>query len=186
MQAFRRQCQFGGVGLAGQGYRRRHLATLGFDIASQVGQCAPHAHEVIHQHIFATGLNRTCKFGLSRQSRKPVSTRVLHHVDLGHSRVMRPPHSFADLYGKRFRNRIDTLALIGMGTDQRGCVPMQKIDGSLVLRFAHRVIGQHSSRWAMPRLCPLVGRVLLHRQLTGVHQHIREVVPRGARWLCGH
>ena len=72
LQPFWRQRQFGGVGFAGQANRRKHLAAFGFDRALQVGQRATHAHEIIDQHVFATGLNRTGKFGLPRQARKPV------------------------------------------------------------------------------------------------------------------
>ncbi len=171
--------------LAGQGYRRKHFATLGFDIALQIRQRAAHADEIIDQHVFATALHRASKFRLARQSRKSVSSGVCHHVNLRHAQVMRPTDGLADLHRKRFGNSVYAFALIRMSAHQRGRVTSQQINEPLVLLLTHRVVDQRSRRGAMPRLGPFVSRMLLYRRLTGVDQHIGEVSPRGARRFDG-
>lgn len=186
MQAFWRQRQFGGMGLAGQGYSREHLATLGFDITPQVRQRTAHANEVIYQHVFAPGLHYASKLRRASHARETISACVKHNIDLSDGGVMWPSHGLADFHGKCVRNGIDTLALIGMGTDQSGGASSQQIDKPLILRLTHRVIDQDSSRWAMPRLGPLVGRMLFHRRLGRVNQHVGEITPGRTRRLGGN
>jgi hypothetical protein len=125
MQALWRQCQFGGMRLAGQGYRCKHLATLGFNIALQVRQRATHANKVIYQHILTPCLHYASKLRRASHARETICPRVEHHIGLRYGGVMRPPHSLADFNSKGVRNGIDTFALVGMGADppQRPCKP---------------------------------------------------------------
>ncbi len=142
VQALWRQCQFGGMGFTGQGYRSQYFAALGFDIAFHVRQRTTHANKIIHQNVFATLLNGPLKFRLTRQPGKSVSPSVSNHIDLHHPRVMRPAHGFTDLYGEYFRYCVDAFTFVSMGTDQGRVVPAQHIDESLVLLLTHRVIHQ--------------------------------------------
>ncbi len=181
MQSFRRKCQFGGMGFAGQAYRREHLATVRFDIALQVRQRTTHANKVINQYIFGTSLYDTGELCWARHARKTISACVKHHIDLSHACVMRPRDGFADFNRKCVRNGIDTFAFVGMGTDQRRCASSQQIDQLLISLLAHGVVHQRSSRQHMTRFGRLVSRMLFHRRLTGMNQHVGKVSPRGAR-----
>ena len=122
---------------------------------------------------------RFARQGYRRKHFATLESGVRHHVNLRHTHVMRPTDGLADLHRKRFRNCVYAFALVRMSAHQRGGMPSQQIDESLVLLFTHRVVNQRCCRRSFSRLGCLVSRMLLDRRLGGVNQHIGEGSPTG-------
>ena len=180
MQAFRCGGEFGGVRFASQRNSRQHFATIGLDVAAQVRQRATHANKVIDHDIFATGLDGPRKFSLPSEPRKPISPCVSHHVDLKHAGIDGPAQHFAQLVSKDFWDGIHPFFFVGVGTDQRGFVPVQQIQQALVLLIAHGVVDQHQRRLTASSFSGFIRWMLLHHRFAGVNQRIWKVPPRGS------
>jgi len=176
-----RQCQFGRVRFARQANRCKHPATIGLDVALQVRKRAAHAHKVVHQYVVNPGLYNAGEFGLPRHTRKAICPGVSHNVHLCHANVVWPAQGFADFNRKALWDGVDAFSLVRMRADQDRSVPLQQMQESMVLGIAHRAADQRRGRCAISRLRSRVSRVLFHRRLAGVNQHIGEVAPRCTR-----
>ncbi len=183
LQSFWRECQFGGVGLASQGYSPKHFAAFEFDIALEICQRAAHTHKIVDKNVFCTMGHVASKSGLPRQSGKPIRPGVEHDVGLINVGIHRPIQYLVEQICKDFWNGIDRATLKRMRTDQRWLMTCQQCQQVLIHHPVHRGAYQYDGCVSVSCLGRLVRRMLLHCRLTGVNQHIGEVAPRCARRL---
>ena len=150
-------------------------------MALQVRQCATHAHKIIHQYINAPGLHWAVEFSLARQTPKTVGPRMEDNVGLNNSGFRRPPENLTQALCKDFRNCIDAFAFKCVCADQSWLVI--NCHKSQHQRTLHIESIQHQSGCSIvvARLGCKVGRMLLHRRLAGMNQHVGEIAPRCAR-----
>lgn len=169
------------MGLASQGYRRQHLATIGFDKAFEISQRAAHTHKIIYQNIFCPRAYGASKSGLSRQSGKTIGSSVKYDVSLIDVVIYGPIQHFVKQISKNFWNSVNSPTLKRVCTDQRGLMACQQCSQMLVLCTVHCRANQNDSGIAAPSFRRFIRRMLFHRRLTGVNQHIGEITPRCAR-----
>ena len=110
---------------------------------------------------------------------------MAHHVDLNNACIYRPAKHFPQQLGKNFRNRIDALALNGVGTDQRWCAHAQQFLQSVRFFQTECIHHQIGGGIVVTRFRSFVGRVLFDGRFCRVNHDIRKRAPCGARWVKG-
>lgn len=164
--------------LACQGYGSQYLASMRFDVTTQVGKRSTHADEIIHQDIFRTGLDGPVKFWLARKPREAIRSGVGNDVHLHDPAIHFPSQTPCQFVGEYFRNRIYPVFFISVSADQNGAMSGQQLGKSVSLRGIEcaayqKVGGSRIARFGLP-----VKRVLLNGGFAGVYQHVRKISPR--------
>ena len=185
MQALRRWCQLGRVGLARQSDRGQDPSPLRFGIALQVRQSATHTDKVIDQHIFTGGHHLTLKFSLSSQPPKAIGAGVAHHVGLNNPRIHWPTQHLTELVCKHFRNGIDAFSFKRVCTHQCWSAACSQRIQCHYLVEVEGVQHQISSGAVVARLGKPISRMLFYGRFGGVNKDIRKIAPRSAGRLGG-
>ncbi len=185
VQALRRWCQLGRMGLASQSDCGQDPSTLRFDIALQVRQGATHTDKVIDQHIFAAGRHLALKFSLSGQPPKAIGTSVANHVGLNNPGIHWPFQHLTKLVCKHFRNGVDAFSLKRMCAHQRWSAACGQCIKCRCLGDIEIVEYQVGSGVVITRFCKPIGRVLLYGRFGGVDKDLRKIAPRSAGRLGG-
>jgi len=148
---------------------------------AKVRQRTSHADKVVDHHVIGASRYRAIESRLPRQTGETVCSGMRHNVGLDHAVVDLPAEFPSHHIRQHLGNRIDPLALIGMGANKhRATIADQNAQAPWQI-ISENVAHQFKSSDMIAALGGRISGVLLDTRFVGVNQNIREFAPRAAR-----